>query len=184
MAAVMGLRTGRGDRRPVWPRSERRAAARCVSRQTSTVPAQTAISGDADAVERPPVTKRARRPEPSAPWRSTISAPFHCELMAPAAAKLALELDRAFPFSGIRRRPWSATWRPGTCAAMAARRGRAARAAGDGAGALHRDGRSPWPSPGASIAMLEIGPGPRAQWDLVARIDAQASSVRTSSSFE
>lgn len=59
-------------------------------------PAQTAISGDAVAVElacAQALKEGARRSVPL-----EVSAPFHCELMAPAAAKLAVEL------SGVRFR--------------------------------------------------------------------------------
>ena len=55
-------------------------------------PAQTAISGDAAAVELAcarALKQGARRTVPLA-----VSAPFHCELMAPAATRLALELAR------------------------------------------------------------------------------------------
>jgi [acyl-carrier-protein] S-malonyltransferase len=55
-------------------------------------PAQTVISGDASAVELACTKARqagARRTVPL-----DVSAPFHCPLMAPAAAKLELELGR------------------------------------------------------------------------------------------
>ena len=55
-------------------------------------PTQTAISGEAAAVELAcarALKEGARRSVPLA-----VSAPFHCELMAPAAAKLAVELSR------------------------------------------------------------------------------------------
>ena len=55
-------------------------------------PAQTAISGEAAAVELACARARKEGARHSVPL--AVSAPFHCELMAPAAAKLAVELAR------------------------------------------------------------------------------------------
>ena len=53
-------------------------------------PAQTVISGEAPAVE--VACARARQAGAKRTVPLSVSAPFHCELMAPAAEKLALEL--------------------------------------------------------------------------------------------
>ena len=55
-------------------------------------PSQTTISGDAVAVERACAHARQAGARRTVPLE--VSAPFHCELMAPAAEKLALELTR------------------------------------------------------------------------------------------
>jgi [acyl-carrier-protein] S-malonyltransferase len=55
-------------------------------------PAQTVISGDASAVELACTKARQAGARRTVPLE--VSAPFHCPLMAPAAAKLELELGR------------------------------------------------------------------------------------------
>jgi [acyl-carrier-protein] S-malonyltransferase len=89
MAAVMGCA-------PAVVEAACAAAAaetgRAVSPANYNGPAQTVISGDARAVEVACLHARqegARRTVPLG-----VSAPFHCALMAPAAAKLELELAR------------------------------------------------------------------------------------------
>jgi [acyl-carrier-protein] S-malonyltransferase len=87
MAAVMGC-----------PAEEVERACAEVARETGRVVApanynstlQTVIAGDAPAVEL--ACSRARRAGAKRAVPLPVSAPFHCELMAPAAEKLALEL--------------------------------------------------------------------------------------------
>jgi [acyl-carrier-protein] S-malonyltransferase len=55
-------------------------------------PQQTVIAGDVVAVE--VACTRARQEGAKRTIPLAVSAPFHCELMAPAAARLALELAR------------------------------------------------------------------------------------------
>jgi [acyl-carrier-protein] S-malonyltransferase len=55
-------------------------------------PAQTVISGDASAVELACLKARQEGARRTVPLE--VSAPFHCPLMAPAAAKLEIELAR------------------------------------------------------------------------------------------
>jgi [acyl-carrier-protein] S-malonyltransferase len=89
MAAVMGC-----------PPEVVAAACAAVAAQTGRVvapanyngPAQTVISGDATAVEL--ACLRARQDGAKRTVPLDVSAPFHCALMAPAAAKLELELAR------------------------------------------------------------------------------------------
>jgi len=75
-------------------------ACRLAAEQTQRVvtpanynsPGQTVIAGDAAAVEVACAMARERGAKRTIPL--AVSAPFHCELMAPAAEKLALELAR------------------------------------------------------------------------------------------
>jgi [acyl-carrier-protein] S-malonyltransferase len=89
MAAVLGL-----DAEAVRSAREATAAAtgRVVSPANFNSTQQTVIAGDSVAVEAAcarALQEGAKRAIPLA-----VSAPFHCELMAPAAAKLAIELAR------------------------------------------------------------------------------------------
>lgn len=87
MAAVLGCRA-----------QEVEEACRTVARETGRVvapanyngTAQTVIAGDAAAVEL--ACNRVRQAGAKRTVALPVSAPFHCELMAPAAGKLALEL--------------------------------------------------------------------------------------------
>jgi [acyl-carrier-protein] S-malonyltransferase len=89
MAAVMGCG-------PDVVLAACRAAAEETGRPVSPAnfngPAQTAISGDAIAVE--VACTRARESGAKRAVPLDVSAPFHCELMAPAASKLALQLGQ------------------------------------------------------------------------------------------
>ena len=89
MAAVMGLPAGEVDE------ACRHAAAQTggiVAPANFNGPAQTVISGEAPAVEA--ACNRARQTGAKRAVPLDVSAPFHCELMKPAADKLALELAR------------------------------------------------------------------------------------------
>jgi [acyl-carrier-protein] S-malonyltransferase len=92
MAAVMGCA-------PAVVEAACAAAAaetgRAVSPANYNGPAQTVISGDAVAVELACLRARQEGAKRTVPL--DVSAPFHCALMAPAAAKLELELARV-PF--------------------------------------------------------------------------------------
>jgi len=87
MAAVLGCSA-----------QEAEEACRTVARETGRVvapanyngTAQTVIAGDAAAVEL--ACNRARQAGAKRTVALPVSAPFHCELMAPAAGKLSLEL--------------------------------------------------------------------------------------------
>jgi [acyl-carrier-protein] S-malonyltransferase len=69
--------------------AEREASGRIVSPANYNAPAQTVIAGHADAV----AGAAARLAAAGARVKALpVSAPFHCELMAPAAEKLAPEL--------------------------------------------------------------------------------------------
>jgi [acyl-carrier-protein] S-malonyltransferase len=89
MAAVLGA-----------SESEVEEVCRLAAAQTGRVvtpanynsPTQTVIAGDAAAVEVACAMARERGARRTIPL--TVSAPFHCALMAPAAEKLALELAR------------------------------------------------------------------------------------------
>jgi len=73
-------------------RRARTETGRAVSPANFNSPQQTVIAGDAAAVEiacARALDEGARRSVPL-----PVSAPFHCELMSPAADKLALELER------------------------------------------------------------------------------------------
>jgi [acyl-carrier-protein] S-malonyltransferase len=89
MAAVMGCA-------PAAVEAACKAAAaesgRAVSPANYNGPAQTVISGDAVAVELACLRARQEGAKRTVPL--DVSAPFHCALMAPAAAKLELELAR------------------------------------------------------------------------------------------
>jgi len=65
---------------------------RVVTPANYNSPGQTVIAGDAAAVELACAMARERGAKRTIPL--AVSAPFHCELMAPAAEKLALELAR------------------------------------------------------------------------------------------
>ncbi|HEY8153785.1 MAG TPA: ACP S-malonyltransferase [Myxococcota bacterium] len=65
---------------------------RVVTPANYNSPGQTVIAGDAAAVEVACALARERGAKRTIPL--AVSAPFHCELMAPAAEKLALELAR------------------------------------------------------------------------------------------
>jgi [acyl-carrier-protein] S-malonyltransferase len=65
---------------------------RVVSPANYNGPAQTVISGDATAVEMACLRLRQEGAKRTIPL--DVSAPFHCALMAPAAAKLEIELAR------------------------------------------------------------------------------------------
>jgi [acyl-carrier-protein] S-malonyltransferase len=89
MAAILGL--GREAVEQACD-AARRETRRVVSPANYNAPEQTVISGEATAVESACAHAReggARRCIPL-----DVSAPFHCELMAPAAEKLGLELAR------------------------------------------------------------------------------------------
>ena len=87
MAAVMGCGS---DVVAEACRAAAEETGRPVSPANFNGPAQTAISGDALAVEA--ACARAKEAGARRAVPLEVSAPFHCELMAPAAAKLALEL--------------------------------------------------------------------------------------------
>jgi [acyl-carrier-protein] S-malonyltransferase len=70
----------------------RAATGKVVTAANYNAPNQTVISGDAAAVEM--ACSRARQEGAKRTIPLAVSAPFHCALMAPAAAKLALELLR------------------------------------------------------------------------------------------
>lgn len=97
MAAIMGASA---EDVAMACEQARAATGRCVSPANFNAPTQTVIAGDALAVETAcarALQAGARRAIPLA-----VSAPFHCELMAPAAEKLSAELagvrfDRARP---------------------------------------------------------------------------------------
>jgi [acyl-carrier-protein] S-malonyltransferase len=73
-------------------RVAREASGRHVAPASLNAPEQTVIAGEAQAVERAIEEARARGARRVASL--AVSAPFHCELMAPAAEKLAGELGR------------------------------------------------------------------------------------------
>jgi [acyl-carrier-protein] S-malonyltransferase len=89
MAAVMGC-----DAAVVVAACEHACAAtgRAVSPANFNGPAQTVISGDGVAVEA--ACSKAKQEGAKRAVVLDVSAPFHCELMAPAAQKLSLELAR------------------------------------------------------------------------------------------
>jgi len=89
MAAVLGLGA---DEVRIACEAAAAATGRVVAPANYNSTQQTVIAGDATAVEAAcsrVLQEGAKRTIPLA-----VSAPFHCELMAPAAAKLALELAR------------------------------------------------------------------------------------------
>jgi len=87
MAAVLGLDPEEVD---TACEGARAATGKIVAPANYNPPQQTVIAGDAVAVEAACV--RARREGAKRTIPLAVSAPFHCALMAPAAAKLALEL--------------------------------------------------------------------------------------------
>jgi [acyl-carrier-protein] S-malonyltransferase len=89
MAAVLGLAPDEVD---LACDGARAATRKVVTPANYNCPQQTVIAGDAVAVE--VACTRARQEGAKRTIPLGVSAPFHCELMAPAAAKLALELAR------------------------------------------------------------------------------------------
>ena len=89
MAAVLGLAPEEVD---LACEGARAATRKVVAPANYNCPQQTVIAGDAVAVE--VACTRARQEGAKRTIPLAVSAPFHCELMAPAAAKLALELAR------------------------------------------------------------------------------------------
>jgi [acyl-carrier-protein] S-malonyltransferase len=89
MAAVMGLDPAQVSAACEAARAD---TGRLVAPANFNSPAQTVVAGDAIAVER--ACTRAREAGAKRAIPLAVSAPFHCELMAPAAEKLALELAR------------------------------------------------------------------------------------------
>jgi [acyl-carrier-protein] S-malonyltransferase len=89
MAAVLGLASEDVERAC---EATRRATDLVVAPANFNSPQQTVIAGDAAAVEL--ACSRARQEGAKRTVPLAVSAPFHCALMAPAAAKLALELAR------------------------------------------------------------------------------------------
>ncbi len=89
MAAVMGLAAEEVERACSLVASE---TDRVVSPANFNSPQQTVIAGEAPAVEA--ACSRAKEFGAKRTVSLAVSAPFHCSLMAPAAEKLALELDR------------------------------------------------------------------------------------------
>jgi [acyl-carrier-protein] S-malonyltransferase len=89
MAAVLGLAPAEVD---LACEGARAATRKVVAPANYNSPQQTVIAGDAVAVE--VACTRARQEGAKFTIPLEVSAPFHCELMAPAAAKLALELAR------------------------------------------------------------------------------------------
>jgi [acyl-carrier-protein] S-malonyltransferase len=89
MAAVLGLAPAEVD---LACEGARAATRKVVAPANYNSPQQTVIAGDAVAVE--VACTRARQEGAKFTIPLDVSAPFHCELMAPAAAKLALELAR------------------------------------------------------------------------------------------
>lgn len=70
----------------------RRETGRIVAPANFNGPSQTVIAGDAVAVER--ACSRAKQLGARRALRLPVSAPFHCPLMAPAAERLAPELEK------------------------------------------------------------------------------------------
>jgi [acyl-carrier-protein] S-malonyltransferase len=89
MAAVMGLDSAQVAAACEASRAE---TGRIVAPANFNSPAQTVVAGDAVAVER--ACPRAREAGAKRAVPLAVSAPFHCELMAPAAEKLSIELAR------------------------------------------------------------------------------------------
>jgi [acyl-carrier-protein] S-malonyltransferase len=89
MAAVLGLAPDEVD---LACEGARAATRKVVAPANYNCQQQTVIAGDAVAVE--VACTRARQEGAKRTIPLGVSAPFHCELMAPAAAKLALELAR------------------------------------------------------------------------------------------
>jgi [acyl-carrier-protein] S-malonyltransferase len=89
MAAVLGLGPDEVDQACAGARA---TTGRVVASANYNSPQQTVIAGDATAVE--VACTRARQEGAKRTIPLAVSAPFHCELMAPAAEKLAQELAR------------------------------------------------------------------------------------------
>jgi [acyl-carrier-protein] S-malonyltransferase len=89
MAAILGLSSEEVSDACEVVRSQ---TGRIVQPANFNSPAQTVVAGEAPAVEL--VCSRARQQGAKRTIPLAVSAPFHCELMAPAAQKLALELAR------------------------------------------------------------------------------------------
>jgi [acyl-carrier-protein] S-malonyltransferase len=89
MAAVLGLSADDVD---IACRGARAATGKVVAPANMNSPQQTVIAGDVVGVEA--ACTRARQEGAKRTIPLAVSAPFHCELMAPAAAKLSLELAR------------------------------------------------------------------------------------------
>jgi [acyl-carrier-protein] S-malonyltransferase len=87
MAAVIGCPAEEVARACVAAAAE---TGRVVAPANFNAPTQTVVAGDAVAVER--ACSRARQAGAKRTLPLPVSAPFHCALMAPAAAKLGLEL--------------------------------------------------------------------------------------------
>ena len=90
MAAILGLSPQAVESCCEVARSESK---RVVSPANYNGPQQTVVAGDAPAVEL--ACLHAKREGARHVIPLPVSAPFHCELMAPAAEKLAVELARA-----------------------------------------------------------------------------------------
>jgi [acyl-carrier-protein] S-malonyltransferase len=89
MAALMGLEPDAVDEAC---RLAREATGAVVSPANYNSPQQTVIAGEAGAVDRAIALAKERGAKRAVPL--AVSAPFHCELMRPAAEKLAAELAR------------------------------------------------------------------------------------------
>lgn len=89
MAAVLGLPPEEVD---IACEGARAATGKVAAPANYNSPQQTVIAGDAIAVE--VACARARQEGAKRTIPLAVSAPFHCELMAPAAAKLSLELGQ------------------------------------------------------------------------------------------
>lgn len=89
MAAVLGIGS---DAVAQACEAAARQTGRVVAPANFNAPTQTVVAGDAVAVEI--ACSRARQEGAKRTIPLPVSAPFHCELMKPAAEKLALELAR------------------------------------------------------------------------------------------
>ena len=88
MAAILGLAVEEVEQACAHARRE---SGKVVTPANFNSPQQTVIAGDAAAVELACTRSREQGAKRAVPL--AVSAPFHCELMAPAAEKLALDLD-------------------------------------------------------------------------------------------
>jgi len=89
MVAVLGLAPEEVD---IACEGARAATGKIAAPANYNSPQQTVIAGDVVAVE--VACARARQEGAKRTIPLAVSAPFHCELMAPAAARLSLELTR------------------------------------------------------------------------------------------
>ncbi len=89
MAALMGLEPDAVDEAC---KLAQEATGNVVASANYNSPQQTVIAGETSAVERAIVLAKERGAKRAVPL--AVSAPFHCELMRPAAEKLAVELAR------------------------------------------------------------------------------------------